>query len=207
MRSVRFPDYFKLKKYQAELDFVDVLVDDDTPLFVDPYVFKVRDDTWSVECNNLIVDFFNTVVQSIRNKDYGYAKNLLERLGEPKETHLGMGAGTIAGKGVSGKQAGDLYSKLSSSRAVKTGHLKDLLDCELMIPGIGFDKISDITTNIIREKLIEYTQEQCRLYNISMRETPSGKVWSPIEKHWLNGHYTELPIINGKKLFLFQNMP
>ena len=202
MRPVRFSNYFKLNKYQAELDFVDVYIDDDTSLFIDPYVFKVRDDAWSVECNNLIVDFFSTVVQSIRNKEYRYAKSLLERLGEPKETHLGMGRGSVAGKGVSGKQANDLYEKLSASKAVRTGYLKDLLDCELMIPGIGFDKISDITTNIIREKLIEYTQAQCELFNIPMRETPSGKIWSPVEKRWLNGRYTSLPVVNGKKIIL-----
>ena len=188
--------------YQAELDFVDVFIDEDTALFIDPYVFKVRDDVWSVECNNLIVDFFDTVVQSIRSQNHHYAKSLLNRLSEPKETHLGMGCGTVAGKGVSGKQAVDLYDKLKDSKAVRTGHLKDLLDCELMIAGIGFDKISDITTNIIREKLIEYTQAQCKLYNIPMRETPSGKIWSPVEKRWLNGHYTLLPVPNGKKVVL-----
>ena len=202
MKPIRFSEYNNLNKYQAELDFVDVFINEDTALFIDPYVFTVRDDVWSVECNNLIVDFFNTVVQSIRNENYNYAKSLLERLSEPKETHLGMGIGNVAGKGVSGKQAGDLYDKLKDSKAVRTGHLKDLLDCELMIAGIGFDKISDITTNIIREKLIEYTQAQCELYNIPMRETPSGRIWSPIEKRWLNGYYTLLPIVNGKKVVL-----
>ncbi len=202
MRTILFSEYFKLNKDQAELDFVDIFVDDDRPLFIDPYVFKVRDDVWSVECNNLIVDFFDTVVQAIRNNRGEYAKCLLEHLGEPKETHLGVSRGSISGKGVSGKQAGDLYTKLSASRAVKTGHLKDLSDCELMIPGIGFDKVSDITTNIIRERLIEYTQAQCELHNIPMRNTPSGRTWNPIGKRWHNSYYTDLPVINNDKIIL-----
>ena len=198
----RFSEYFKLNKFQAELDFVDVFIDNDTPLFVDPYVFKVRNDVWSVECNNLIVDFFGTVIQSIRSQNHKYAKNLLERLSEPNETHLGMGKENVFGKGVSGKQAGDLFDKLKNSKAAKTGYLKDLMDCELMIPGIGFDKISDITTNIIRSKLIEYTQAQCELYNIPMGNTPSGRIWNPTEKRWMNGEYTQLPIVNGRKIIL-----
>ena len=72
-----------------------------------------------------------------------------------------------------------------SSRAVTSGRVTDISDCELMIPGISFDKVSDITTNIIREKLILYTQEQCRLHGIPMKLVPSGKTWSPIEKRWL----------------------
>jgi len=202
LRRGSFSQFFQLNKVQAELDFVDVYINDDTPLFIDPYVFKLHNDSWSIDCNNLIVDFFDTVVQAIRNNQNTYAKNLLEQLNEPKETHLGVSNASVSGKGVSGKQADDLYSKLRQSKAVKTGYLKDLSDCELMISGIGFDKISDITTNIIREKLIEYTQAQCELYGITMRSTPSGKIWSPIEKRWLNGTYVSLPVANGKKIIL-----
>lgn len=202
MKKGLFSEYFRLNKQQAELDFVDVFIDDDKPLYIDPYVFKVRNDTWSVECNNLIVDFFNTVVIAIKNEEITYAKKLLEQLNEPKETHLGVSQLSVSGKGVSGKQAGDLYEKLKKSKAVKTGHLKDLSDCELMIPGIGFDKISDITTNIIRERLIEYTQAQCDLHNIPIQNVPSGKIWNCTEKRWHNGSYTNLPVADGKKIIL-----
>ena len=50
--------------------------------------------------------------------------------------------------------------------------------------------------------LIEYTQAQCRLYGIPMREVPSGRIWSPIEKRWQNGYYVELPVIEGQKIIL-----
>lgn len=202
MKKTRFSEHFHLKRSQAELDFVDIYINDDIPLYIDPYVFKVRNDIWSVECNNLIVDYFSTVINAIKGKNVAYAKRLLEQLSEPRETHLGLGKGSISGKGVSGKQANDLYDRISKSKAVKSGKLSDISDCELMIPGISFDKVSDISTNIIREKLIEYTQAQCRLYGIPMREVPSGRIWSPIEKRWQNGYYVELPVIKGQKIIL-----
>ena len=202
MQKVRFSEYFGLNMSQAELDFVDIYVNDDIPLFIDPYVFKLRTDEWSVECNDLIVDFFGAVINAIKNHRIQYAKQLLEQLSEPRETHLGVSRGSISGKGVSGKQANDLYDRLSSSKAVTSGRVTDISDCELMIPGIGFDKVSDITTNIIREKLIAYTQEQCRLHGIPMRQIPSGKIWSPTEKRWLNGTYVDLPVYEGKRIIL-----
>jgi hypothetical protein len=165
-------------------------------------VFKLRADDWSVDCNDLIVDFFSTVINAIKNKRSNYAKQLLEQLGEPCETHMGVSRGSTSGKGVSGKQANDLYERLSTSKAVASGSVTDISDCELMIPGIGFDKVSDITTNIIREKLILYTQEQCRLHGVPMRSIPSGKIWSPIEKRWLNGTYVDLPVYKGKRIIL-----
>lgn len=202
MKHVRFSEHFNLQRQQAELDFVDIFVDDDIPLYLDPYVFKLRTDEWSSECNNLIVDFFSTVINAIRNDRIEYAKQLLEQLNEPQETHLGVSKDSTSGKGVSGKQANDLYDRLSTSRAVISGRVTDISDCELMIPGIGFDKVSDITTNIIREKLILYTQEQCKIHGIPMRKIPSGKIWSPTEKRWLNGFYVDLPVIDGNRILL-----
>ena len=155
-----------------------------------------------MECNNLIVDFFSTVINAIKNKRVKYAKQLLEQLNEPRETHLGVSRDSTSGKGVSGKQANDLYDRLSTSKAVISGRVTDISDCELMIPGIGFDKVSDITTNIIRQKLITYTQEQCKVHGIPMRQIPSGKIWSSVEKRWLNGFYVDLPVINGCRILL-----
>ena len=202
MKNTRFSQHFNLNKSQAELDFVDVFINDDIPLYIDPYVFNLRTDEWSMECNDLIVDFFSTVINAIRNNRKNYAKQLLTHLSEPRETHLGVSRNSISGKGVSGKQANDLYERLSTSTAVASGRITDISDCELMIPKVGFDKISDITTNIIREKLISYTQEQCRLHGIPMRSVPGGRLWSPAQKRWLNGSYVELPVVNGKKIIL-----
>ena len=79
-------------------------------------------------------------------------------LREPNQTRFGLSRGDRPhGRGVGADQALELYDALSQSAAVQTGLLKDLEDCELLIPGISSDKISDITTNIIRPNLIEYT--------------------------------------------------
>jgi len=79
---------------------------------------------------------------------------LLNGLSEPNETHLGLSSGRPQGRGVSGKQAFDLYRHLTRSRAAASGLLSELADCDLFIEGIGPDKISDISTNIIRRELI-----------------------------------------------------
>jgi hypothetical protein len=42
--------------------------------------------------------------------------------------------------------------------------IRDLNDALMFVPGIGPDKVSDITTNIVRRHLIEYTQNQFTLF-------------------------------------------
>lgn len=198
---LRFSDHFSLGKSQAELDFVDVPLETDIPLFVDPYAISQEADTWFTQCHNAIVGYFQLVVDSIRNGDARLAKQLLSRLHEPNDTHLGFSSNKPSGRGIGSRQADDLYSRLQESRAVQTGLLSDLADCELVIPGIGHDKISDISINVIRGSLVEYTERQCRNHNIPTRQVASGMYWDAEQRQWRN-RYAPLPIYKGKRIVL-----
>lgn len=119
----RFSDHFGLNKSQAELDFVDIPFNTDLPLFVDPYAISVEEDPWFGECNDLIVDYFQLVVDSIRNSDIEVAKKLLSNLHEPNDTHLGYSHGRPDGRGIGSRQADALFQRLRTSEAVRTGRL------------------------------------------------------------------------------------
>jgi hypothetical protein len=198
---VFFSEHFGLKKMQEELEFVDIPLTTDIALYVDPYAFKIGTDLWAIECNNLVVDFFQNVIDSIRADDQPRVRFLLGNLHEPNSTHFGLSKGRPQGRGVGGDQAMDLYERLKRSKAAKSGILKDLSDCELMIPGISHDKISDITINIIRKMLISFTELQCRLHKIPTRSLQAGPVWCAEETCWKN-IYAKLPVFHGRSLML-----
>jgi hypothetical protein len=125
---------------------------------------------------------------------------MLQRLSEPNETHLGVSSGSPKGRGVSGKQAMDLYESIASSKAAKSGLVSELSECDLFIDGIGPDKISDMTTNILRKELIEYTQRQCELHGIDLsRSGPSGFVWDD-ERHIWRENFVALPYYSDKRI-------
>ena len=80
--------------------------------------------------------------------------------------------------------------------------LEELAECDLFVPGIGSDKISDITTNIIRRPLIEYTQQQCALHGIPLLGSfPSGRFWDVDSSAWRQ-EYVPLPVFAQKRLIL-----
>ena len=200
--ALRFSEHFQIGKTQAELDFVDIVSDEDLPLFIDPYTFSVRNDAWSEQCNNDIVSYFQALIDHIRAARENDALRLLGGLSEPNETCLGVSRGRPSGRGVGGLQAKQLYDALNHSQAAQTGTLSSLSECELYVEGIGPDKISDLTTNIIRGNLIRYTQEQCRLHGINLHGTvASGRLWSAARQAWTQD-MVPLPVIQGKKIVL-----
>lgn len=199
---MRFSQAFGLNKMQAELDFVDIDLEGDTPLYVDPFALSIRKDNWSIRCTQHVVSFFQTAIDAIHSGDHDRAKAVLTNLSEPNETRLGKSEGKPRGRGVSGKQGSDLYEALVDSEAAKTGLLSELAECDLFIPGIGPDKISDITTNVIRGPLVEYTQRQCELHGIDLTSSvPAGQFWDMDIDDW-TAQYAELPIWKGKKIIL-----
>lgn len=86
----RFSDHYKINKRQSQLDFVDIPLDTDVSLYVDPYALSVSGDDWLRECGNLVVNFFDHFLAAIRRKDEAAAMYLISNLHEPNDAHLGL---------------------------------------------------------------------------------------------------------------------
>lgn len=198
--SVLFSEHFDLGRDQSQLDFVNIPLDRDITLFVDPYAFKIGNDQWSIECNNLVVDFFEEVLLCIRDGLHYKGRSLLYNLREPAGTGLGFSTST-RGRGMGHGKSADLYERLQNSRAAQTGMLRDLSECELLVSGIGPDTISDITLNVIRGMLLKYTARQCELLGVPTQYVQGGMCWSPGESRWSNT-YARLPIYSGGQILL-----
>ena len=79
--------------------------------------------------------------------------------------------------------------------------LSDLAEAELFIEGIGRDKISDLTTNIIRGPLLSYTKSQCDLHDVPTRNVSTPPAWDAERTRWA-ARYAPLPMIGRKSILL-----
>ena len=115
---------------------------------------------------------------------------------------VGISIGAPNGRGIGTTQANEIFDSIQGSKAIETGVLEHIEDCSIFIRGVGRDKVSDMTTNVIRKNLIEYTQDQCDLHNIPMREmTPTGACWNPATRQWEWSHDRML-VIDDRPILL-----
>ncbi|WP_090238926.1 hypothetical protein [Fictibacillus solisalsi] len=199
---MKISEIFNLEKNQQELDFVDIDIHSDIPLFIDPAFLSIRNDRWSTDAIRTIRSFFQYVIQLIKNDRLEEAKQLFDYLTEPNETRLGVSEGSAQGKGVGKEDTKLIFENLVDSKAVETGLVEDLEDCLIFVDGFGKDKLSDMSTNIIKKHLIDYTKQQCELWGISLTSNvPSGFFWDKKEKKWIT-EYTDMLVIEGEKILL-----
>ncbi|MGV9005360.1 MAG: hypothetical protein ACOH1H_01340 [Brevundimonas sp.] len=199
---MRVSKRFKLGRTQPTLDFVDVDYNGDTGLFISPKALANLPSDWGDQCVSLVQSFFSTVLAHITAGHHGEAERLLKALREPNETHLGLSTGKSRGRALGDSSAHDVWNALSNSQAASSGLIRDLEDTVLLIPGIGVDVISDMTTNIIRGPLIDYTQRMAAQYGIELSpDVPSGPIWNPTTKDWFE-EFVDLPMTPQGKLLL-----
>jgi hypothetical protein len=199
---MRFSEYFKLGRTQPYLDFVDIRLETDIPVFLDPSAIKTSHSTFGQECAALIQNYFETVLGRIRSGQDASAQKLVSSLSERNEFHLGYSRNQSRGHAFGEKSAESVWGALSKSQASISGLLKDLEDTCLLIEGIGRDMISDAVCNIVRGPLIRYTQHMCQYYNVPLvPDVVSGPIWNPETDVW-ESTLLPLPMTSEGKVIL-----
>lgn len=194
--------FFKLGRHQATLDFLDIHIDRDLTVFIDPSALRTLRSEWGHHCVSLLQTYFETVLAAMRRGDHTRAKDLLACLSERNEFHLGFSKRKSRGHALGPISAERIWESLVSSKAAKSGLLQDLEDTVLFVEGVGPDMLSDAVCNIIRGPLIKYTQQACSYYGIPLTEgVNSGPIWNPQLEKW-EASLIDLPLTKHGSIIL-----
>lgn len=200
---MRVSEYYRLGRTQPGLDFVDIDIENDTPVYIDPSAIKNLSDEWARQCLNMLSTFFDSVLDAIKSNDTSRLRQLLMPLREPNETHFGLSKGRSRGRALGPDLVKKICDNLTVSHAAETGLLEDLEDTALFIPGVGKDIISDVTTNVIRGMLVRYTQSVATMYGIPLQEgVHGGLAWDPTHGEWDDTFFTRMIVAAGKPILL-----
>ena len=200
---MKFKEKYNIK---GEVEFVDIELDTDSKLFVDPYLIYISNDEFSNNCSNKIVNYFEQLLKLAILNDKGNGYKIVKYLQENNEVRFGYSLGNPLGKGFGKNKGKELFDILCKSKAVRTGMISDIFDASIMLNKVGYDKISDLTINIILEDLIQFTQKQCKMYSVPLERVRLRRpVWNSEKNNWINIEAINLPVHNGKPIILVPN--
>jgi hypothetical protein len=196
---VRFSEHYGITVDDEVDDWFDPLLFTDTRLFVDPFrVWADKDERWAGAHDHLL-KFFAMVLAYVKEakgneKSPAWTKaQFLLLFPEPWEFCLGMAAGSPRG---SGSGRGLQKDMLHGARTAVGLGITEVEHMELLVlfqEGIGVDRISDITCNVIKDYFIRYTQEVCRHHGVPMaRFRVRHSHWDEEFGRWADGEH-ELP--------------
>lgn len=66
---VRFSDYFTLGANQGGLDFVDIDIVGDVPVYLDPTAIRVQSGDWVEACQDSLSSYFSELLKAIRESN------------------------------------------------------------------------------------------------------------------------------------------
>lgn len=104
---------------------------------------------------------------------------------EPNETHLGLSSSRSCGRGTSPEIVLPIIREMLRKRLFNSGLITELSDLQLWTPNFGPDRLSDLTTNIIRGVLYDFTLEQYEALWIPRSDESQIQVaWNPQSHRW-----------------------
>ena len=143
----RLNDYHGLAFTQEEADFAIPFLDDDIPLYVDPFLLWKSPSMQDQALHTALVSSFNHFGYLAKSGKEKEAIEALIRISECQEAGLGS-ARDKHGKRIGERTARDILTLFNSIPQVKQGGFEHIEEIQLFVDKIGKDRVSDLTCSL-----------------------------------------------------------
>jgi hypothetical protein len=178
---------------QYDVDFVIPRVGIDVPVGIDPFLlYKSRDPEYRRLHAQLLVAF-NAGIIAIRRGSLDAAGRILD-FPEVSEIGLGYTKGSKRGSGVGTQLSGLIIETVVGSPSLQERGIHHVEEMQLVSAGVGPDRVSDISANVLKSFLIEYTKRQCDIWGIPIKKgVPVHHIYDSSTHQWKDS-YEDLPV-------------
>jgi len=162
--KVYFSDYFEINpKLIDKYGAFNISLVTDLPLFIDPFLLWNSKKKEYKVLHDHMIEYLRFLKE--KSKEHNIKSGLLQawfKFPEVEQNWLGFSVSGNRGRGLGNSFAVSLYENLGTifstfgkENVTKGSHLEKLC---LIKDGVGRDNISDFTTNLIKEYLLNYTE-------------------------------------------------
>lgn len=163
----RLNDFHKLPFTQEEVDFAIPFLDEDLPLYLDPFLLWKSPSLQDNALHTSLTNAFNHLGHLFNTGNETSAITTLTRLSECNEVGLGNSK-TRVGKPFGKKVAAEILSLYRDIPQLAKSGFIHFEEIQLLVDNIAKDRVSDIACNLLKSFLIDYTLQQCRSYSIPL---------------------------------------
>jgi len=168
---MRFSEHFGIERTEQD-DWFDPHLTVDTKLFIDPLLLLDAGGRWAEAHSELIAHFvrcYELVAKATTKTSVSArAARRLLTFPEPFELGLGYTAAGTRGSGSGDSFAARMADGIAVAIAAGLTQPEHIEEIGILNEGIGADRISDATANVIKARLIDYTQEVTRRHNVPL---------------------------------------
>ena len=166
----RLNDYHGLPFTQEEVDFAIPFLDEDLPLYVDPFLMWKSPSLQDQALHTSVINSFNHLGALHLKGESERALGTLIRLSECNEAGLGTSR-TRTGRTIGQKTARDILSLYTEIPQVRQAGFVHFEEIQLLVDGISRDRISDFACSLTKSFLMDFTIDQCKKWNIPVQKS------------------------------------
>ena len=192
----RLNDYYKILLNQDRIDFFIPFLDEDLPLYVDPFLLWKSDAALDTSLHGALVDSFNYLGALYSKGNESKAIDILISASECSEAGLGTSPNK-QGKRIGIPTANQILKLFKDIPQLKEYGFTHFEEIQFLVMNISKDRISDISCSILSQFLVDYTQDQCvRHGKLPINPKKNKPIWL-IPKRWLR----QMPWMNPDDFF------
>jgi hypothetical protein len=164
----RLTDHLGIPLPQAELDFAIPFLDEDMPLYLDPFLLWKSPSQQDQSLHTGLLNAFNHLGKLAAKGEERQAIQTLITASECDEVGLGSSA-TRKGKRIGEAKAAEIIGLFKRIPQYGQAGFRHFEEIQLFVDGISKDRISDISCSFLKSFLVDFTQQQCQRHRIPMQ--------------------------------------
>lgn len=199
----RLTDYHGIHAAQADLDFAIPFLDEDIPLYLDPFMLWRSPSQHDQVLHTGLVNAFNHLGYLASQGRQEEAIETLVVASECEEVGLGTSL-TRKGKRIGPGKAAEILGLFKTIPQYQQNGFRHFEEIQFFVEGISKDRISDISCNFLKSFLIDFTIDQCEKLGVPTQPCQIKHIYDYRANKFVSESGLELPINpeNGDPIIL-----